>query len=148
MSYFRCVSNGNIVFPQQLRKLNLQWAVPTYIHKEALDDPSKEQRNIQNTFPQHRSDERFFYFPHGLELDNHWITQGHHRHCCNHSPQKSSTVRNSCCILDEQGRQLWRKQFIANQAKQGKRKRNHAAKAEGFSPPGLVARSIIICQQR
>lgn len=52
----------------------------------------KEQRNIQNTFPQHRSDERFFYFPHGLELDNHWIAQGHHRHCCNHSPQKSSTV--------------------------------------------------------
>ena len=62
-----------------------------------------EQQNVQYTLAQDRADQGLPGPAHGLELDDHGITQGHHGHCRHHAPQEHGPIADCRSIGNEQG---------------------------------------------
>ena len=90
----------------------------------------KQQRDVQDPFPEEWSRPGIPGFAHGLKLDDHRIAQGHHGHGDDHSPQKSCAVMNGGWVVDEEGGQLWGEELKGHKTEQGK------GQGEGYSPAG------------
>ena len=108
----------------------------------------EEKGDIQHPLSQNRADQGGPGLPHGLELDDHRIAQGHHGHCRHHAPQKRRAVLDGEGVLDEEGGEGVREQLIAYQAQQGKGQGDETAQPEGLFPPPLVAGGVVEGEKR
>ena len=66
-------------------------------------DPVKqeEKRDVENAFSEDGADERFARFAHGLELNDHGIGNGHHRHGDDHATEEGGRVLDGLRVFDE-----------------------------------------------
>ena len=61
----------------------------------------EKERDIEHAFSENGADERFAWFAHGLELDDHRIGDGHHGHGDDHPAEEGGRVLDGLRVFNE-----------------------------------------------